>query len=184
MESIFAGSLKTSHFNIKDIRKRHLSYINKIILHCSDTDNEKVTIERINDWHKSSPKNWAGCGYHYFIDSNGLIWIGRKEDWIGCHCRGQNLTSIGICINGKYHFNKKQSDALIKLITNITLRYKDKEFKQVPMQCPPFDYIAKLMPIVGHKMFDFYEKTCPNFCVDYFLASGNIIPFESKKIID
>lgn len=40
------------------------------------------------------------CGYHYVIDLDGRIEIGKDIKYTGQHCKGHNATSIGICYIG------------------------------------------------------------------------------------
>ena len=97
--------------------------IDKIILHCSDSDNAKHDdVSIINQWHKE--KGWNSCGYHYFIKKNGELQTGRFEDKIGAHCKRHNSTSIGVCLSGKTAFTEQQYDTAVLLVKNIMERYK------------------------------------------------------------
>ena len=78
--------------------------IDKIIIHCSATkagkDFRRADIER---WHKERRFPMYGgtyCGYHYVIDLDGRIEIGKEIKYTGQHCKGQNVGSIGICYIG------------------------------------------------------------------------------------
>lgn len=123
--------------------------IDKIILHCSDSDNVKHDdVSIINQWHKE--KGWNSCGYHYFIKKNGELQTGRFEDEIGAHCKGHNSTSIGVCLSGKTAFTEQQYDTAVLLVKNIMERYKLTE-----------------KDIYCHYQFDSF-KTCPNFKIDLF----------------
>ena len=134
--------------------------INKIIIHCSDSENPNHDdISVIREWHTSpSPfdpsKPWSDVGYHYFIKSNGNIQVGRDEGQIGAHCFGHNGDSIGICLHGKTSFSEPQFRMLNNLIRDIKARY---EIEQVE----------------GHGFFD-KKKTCPNFDVHEFLKNYDL----------
>ena len=147
---IYQG-LEVEEFLNKKIRLRKLSQIEKIILHCSATDNEKTTIEDIHKWHLK--RHWGGCGYHFFIDSEGLVFTGRTLKMIGCHCKNHNMTSIGVCLNGLTNFNRKQAISLSLLLKNMS------NFK-----------VKENLPIYPHNYFN-KMKTCPNFDVGLFLNS-------------
>ena len=77
--------------------------INKIILHCSDSDNVgHDNIDEIRRWHLL--KNWLDIGYHFFITKSGELQYGRPLWMEGAHCKEYNKNSIGICLSGKEDF--------------------------------------------------------------------------------
>ena len=83
-----------------------------ITLHVSATK-EGVDIGRdeIDRWHKN--KGWSMIGYHYVIQLDGTIEIGRPESKMGSHVRGYNKNNIGVCIIGG--LGHKNIKAKIKL---------------------------------------------------------------------
>lgn len=164
LPDFIVGRLETCAFRLKDIKRRDTKTINEIILHCSDSDNPHTTIKWINKWHKL--RSWAGCGYHYFINSKGECYLGRRENWIGCHCEGHNRRSIGICVNGRTRFNQKQAKTLMRLIVYLITKYREQDIYKVVIN--PKGNILKLISIVGHNRYN-KKKTCPNFKVDTFL---------------
>lgn len=125
--------------------------LNKIIVHCSDSDNPKHdNIETIRQWHTEKPprgNGWSDVGYHFFIKSNGDIEKGRHISVTGAHVRGQNHDSIGICLHGKTNFTDAQFRTLNRLVHSLC-----------------FDYGIKINQVFGHRDFD-TGKTCPNFDV-------------------
>lgn len=128
--------------------------VKKIILHCSDSDlASHDNIETINAWHKA--RGWRKVGYHYFINKQGLIAIGRQEDEQGAHTKGHNNDSISICISGKSDFNNKQFDETKKLIKNL-LYNRDLTMQDVY----PHNYFNK-------------NKTCPNFDIKVITGVNN-----------
>ena len=121
--------------------------INKIIIHCSDSDIEAHDdISVIDKWHKE--RGWSGVGYHYFIQSNGNIQVGRDIREVGAHTYGYNSDSIGICLHGKNEFTESQFKMLAELI-----KYYKREFD--------------IDEVEGHYHYSDY-KTCPNFDVNWF----------------
>jgi N-acetylmuramoyl-L-alanine amidase len=73
--------------------------INRIILHCSATQEGKdFNAKDIDRWHRE--RGWSGIGYHYVIKLDGTIEVGRDIIKIGSHCKGYNKDSIGICYIG------------------------------------------------------------------------------------
>lgn len=116
--------------------------INKIIVHCSDSDvATHDNIKTVDHWHRE--KGWSGVGYHYFIRKSGLIEYGRTLQERGAHCRGHNADSVGICLSGQLEFTFKQYLSLCKLI----------EALQVTL--------GKL-DVYPHNHFN-RSKSCPNF---------------------
>jgi hypothetical protein len=91
------------------------------ILHHSDKS--ECTIEDVHEWHLN--KDWAGCGYHYFVRKNGNVYAGRPVNAVGAHCPGYNSRSIGICAEGDYTSEKMpspQKQAIINLIKMLGLK--------------------------------------------------------------
>ncbi len=129
--------------------------INKIIVHCSDSEfGDRDLIDR---WHRE--RGWNGIGYHYVIcngfpqhgtryipEHDGLIQEGRTLETVGAHCKGHNKDSIGICLIGRRCFTAKQLyDSLPRLLRSLLAEY-GLHHRQV----------------FGHRDFN-KMKTCPNF---------------------
>jgi len=119
--------------------------IDKVILHCSASDNCDQTAAMIDSWHKE--RGFAKIGYHYFIRSSGMLEKGREDEEVGAHCEGYNATSIGICMAGLYvhNFTTAQFATLTALLKDLRLRYPKAtlhghtEFN-VHKTCPVFSY--------------------------------------------
>ncbi|MGL4850564.1 MAG: N-acetylmuramoyl-L-alanine amidase [Clostridium sp.] len=104
--------------NIKNIKNSKIEIINKnltwneeldytnkpkkIVMHHIEASrtNSNVTVEEVHQWHKNN--GWAGIGYHFYINKNGKIYIGRPENAIGAHALNNNIDTIGIAVEGKY----------------------------------------------------------------------------------
>lgn len=74
--------------------------INEIIVHCSDTPegrNDKA--EDIRRWHVNG-NGWSDIGYHYVVDLDGTIELGRDVALVGAHATGHNANSVGVCYVG------------------------------------------------------------------------------------
>jgi hypothetical protein len=139
------------HINWKDISGREFSreirLINKLILHCSDSDNYlHDDISVIKQWHIE--RGFVDVGYHFFIKKDGTIQAGRPIFMIGAHCAGQNLSSLGICLSGKRSFTDIQFNEAKRLCKILRDNYKIKE-----------------VDIYPHHHFN-KNKTCPNFNLD------------------
>ena len=130
--------------------------IDKIILHCSDSDIDSHSdISVIDSWHKTrgfrcrlESGEVIHVGYHYFIGKDGNTQTGRPLNKMGAHCKGQNKNSIGICLHGATKFGDLQFKSLRNLIIEILVKYPN-------------------CTIHGHN--EFSSKTCPVFDVDDFL---------------
>jgi N-acetyl-anhydromuramyl-L-alanine amidase AmpD len=131
--------------------------INKIIIHCSDSDEpEHDNIETIREWHIGR-KKWSDVGYHYFIDKKGRIFTGRPHEKVGAHCIGQNAKSIGICVSGRKDFWEPQFRSLAFIVKDLMRTYNISRNEIYP-----------------HNFFNI-AKTCPNFNID------KIWVFDSEK---
>jgi len=144
--------------------------ISKIYIHCSASKWADVKV--IRQWH-TKDRGWRDVGYHFVIcngyptystykkglfqkEFDGKIQEGRPLSQIGCHVRGDNRNSIGICLIGNEHFTPTQFLSLASLVAKL--------LKQ-------FD--IKIKNVLGHR--DFWtlkakkpKKTCPNFSMVEF----------------
>ena len=137
--------------------------INKIIIHCTDSEFGNVRI--IDNWHKA--RGWKGIGYHYLIgnaypeyenykeripavEHDGLILEGRPIDQIGAHTLHHNLDSIGIALVGTNTFTRAQLHSLVKLLK---------------MLLKQFD--LSIADVYGHYEFNSW-KSCPNINMNFF----------------
>ena len=73
-------------------------------------------------------KGWGDIGYHFFIESDGKLCIGRNVGTVGAHCRdsGMNYKSIGICVQGNFEVERpttKQLDRFKRLILSLRKKY-------------------------------------------------------------
>ena len=74
--------------------------ITDIIIHCAATpEGSDVKTATIKGWHVAGRK-WKDIGYHYVIELDGTVHVGRDESVIGAHTTGYNAHSIGVCYVG------------------------------------------------------------------------------------
>ncbi|MEA3279452.1 MAG: N-acetylmuramoyl-L-alanine amidase, partial [Thermodesulfobacteriota bacterium] len=114
----------------EDVKKSKRE-INYIVVHCSATrEGHYFDVFDIDKWHKD--RGWSGCGYHYVLNLDGSISIGRDVDYVGAHVRGHNSDSIGICLIGgldesrnpkENSFTEKQMLFLKELINELKKLY-------------------------------------------------------------
>lgn len=128
------------------IYTRKLDDITILIIHCSGSDfPQHDNIETIRQWHLE--RGFDDVGYHYFIQKNGNIEIGRLLEKIGAHTLGYNSESVGICLGGSIDFTESQMISAAKLIDNLFLYLTN---------------LKKTYGILPHRFFN-VNKTCPNF---------------------
>lgn len=100
-----------------------LNYVTEIILHHTEVSTPH-TVQDVHKWHQK--KQWAGIGYHFFIDKNGEIYTGRPLNAVGAHTLGHNKNSIGVCFEGDFNREKmtdKQLDGSVMLLSLLLLAY-------------------------------------------------------------
>lgn len=102
----------------------------KIIVHHSASSPTNTSLSDINEWHRQRDftKSELGffVGYHFVIFPNGTVVRTRSDDEVGCHCIGQNFSSLGVCLVG--NFDKDfptiaQQDALGVFLVEYTKKY-------------------------------------------------------------
>jgi N-acetylmuramoyl-L-alanine amidase len=83
--------------------------INLIVVHCSATgEGVDFRAKDIDNWHRA--KGWKKIGYHFVIDLNGVVELGRPLEEMGSHVHGHNANSIGIVYIGGLDANGKAKD--------------------------------------------------------------------------
>jgi len=140
-------------------------HINEIIIHCTATrkswmqaNSTSDKVSEIKRWHVEDNK-WSDIGYHYVIDTDGTVALGRPVIRSGAHCRGRNRNSIGVTLIGGFggekhdefsdHFTDEQDEALQLLIENLRDTHN----------------ISK---VSGHS--EYANKACPCFSVDDYIT--------------
>lgn len=90
----------------------------------------KISVEDIRRWHVE--QNFGDIGYHFIVDSDGLILSGRSLEQMGAHCKAnrRNHTSLGICIVGNFQYDSPsevQMSSLIMLVKYLKTKYQIKD---------------------------------------------------------
>lgn len=127
--------------------------VNKIIIHCTATEDGKdIRAKDIKAYHVNA-KGWRNIGYHYVIDLDGTIEPGRPISQPGAHCLGQNAHSIGVAYVGGLKNGKPadtrtpaQKAALLKLVTKLVTLYRCEvhgHCEYAKKACPCFDVQAE-----------------------------------------
>ena len=121
-----------------------------IVVHCDGLmPHQHNTIKKIDDYHKS--KGWKGVGYHFFIQRDGTVEVGRKLWEVGAHCVNHNRYSIGICYEGGLDAAGEAADTR----TPEQVRALRELIERLHAQFPK-------AVIVGHRDLD-PRKKCPCF---------------------
>lgn len=139
--------------------------LTEIIVHAAVTPPNwragQSTAERVAEvrrWHVED-NGWSDIGYHYMIDRDGTVAIGRPLERPGAHVRGHNRTTVGICLFGGYqgtasdefsdNFTPEQDIALRDLIERLETEY------------------PSITKVSGHN--EYAAKACPCFNVKRWL---------------
>lgn len=89
---------------LKKSRRR----IDYIVVHCTATpEGQAKTVEQIRAEHKK--EGWSDIGYHYVIDLQGNVHLGRDVDISGSHVSGYNPYSIGVVYVGGLERDPRKS---------------------------------------------------------------------------
>jgi N-acetyl-anhydromuramyl-L-alanine amidase AmpD len=74
--------------------------INLLVLHCSDTrPDQDFTIEKLMRSHRARGFG-TYPGYHLYVRRDGSLYYCRPVSERGCHVKGHNSNSVGICYEG------------------------------------------------------------------------------------
>lgn len=111
--------------------------------------------ERVNNHHK---KKWGfisslgfGIGYQKFIEFDGTVFTGRRDNEEGAHTIGMNNSSVGICLQGNMEERKPTQAQLISLTKELG------KYEVVKMHC------------------DFSKTLCPGKYLKEWLLKGRTL---------
>lgn len=123
--------------------------INFIVVHCTATvAGRHVSAAEVDQWHRQ--RGFDSIGYHYLVDVDGYLYLGRPEEEVGAHAKGVNKCSIGVAYAGGLDAHGDPADTrtpqqkatLRRLLTDLHARYPEAS-------------------IVGHR--ELAAKACPCF---------------------
>lgn len=142
----------------KVLLKRSKRRIDYIAIHCTATpEGMAKTVDQIKQEHQK--QGWATIGYHYVIEIDGSVHIGRDVDISGAHVDGYNANSIGVVYVGGLENKPNTPYALLKTKDTRTQEQKA-ELLSLLMD------LRRLYPnakIQGHRDFPKVKKGCPSF---------------------
>lgn len=123
--------------------------IKEITVHCSGTNIRSYDFAEIKHDHIKN-RGWSDIGYHFLINFEGNIDIGRPVIKSGAHVKGRNSHSIGVCILGLDAFTDIQFQQLARLLETLCM-------------------LMGLNQKAIRAHYEFNEnKTCPNFSLEWF----------------
>lgn len=131
--------------------------IKYLIIHHTCSPINTTTAEDVHRWHLE--RGWLGIGYHYCIEGDGTIVVGRPEDAMGAHCSGGfNEFSLGVALCGdftKENPTQKQLDSLVWLLNDILNRFPNIEIHGhkyfVNTKCPGNLNLNKILERLNKK---------------------------------
>lgn len=114
-----------------------------------------TTLEEIDKWHRA--RGWRGVGYHYVIEPDGRLRLGRREHEVGAHARGRNQDTIGICVavDARDGIPSVAWDQLVTLTRDLVRRYA----LTVDDVIPHYDVSDTLCP--AFPIADLHEAIAP-----------------------
>ncbi|MBX7138575.1 MAG: N-acetylmuramoyl-L-alanine amidase [Oligoflexia bacterium] len=83
-----------------------------IVVHHSATAAD-ATLDEIRRAHVA--RGWDDIGYHWLLDQNGFLQVGRSDQRAGAHALGLNDASLGICCIGDYEDNPPKVEMVAAL---------------------------------------------------------------------
>lgn len=134
--------------------------LDEIIIHCTATRADfmpKATasdrVAEVRRWHVED-RGWKDIGYHYLIDRDGTLVVGRPLAIVGAHTQGHNTGTVGIALFGGHgssatdqfedNYTPAQRAALESLVTGLKEKHGIKK-------------------VSGHNQYS--SKACPGFQV-------------------
>lgn len=138
--------------------KRSKRRIDYIVVHCTATpEGQDKTVEQIRAEHRK--QGWSDIGYHYVVDLQGSVHLGRDVDISGSHVSGYNSYSIGVVYVGGLERDPRKTYSQLKAKDTRTNAQK------AALMSLLID-LRKLYPeakILGHRDFPKVSKACPSF---------------------
>lgn len=132
-------------------------WVQRVFIHCSASDNpDHDNVSVMDKWHRD--RGWNGVGYHFFIQKNGTIQVGRNIERTPAAQRnrkkvdrpyfgGGNEGTIAICLHGlhKDKFTMQQRKALVDFCSQINNVYNGEVtfhgHREIDWkECPVIDY--------------------------------------------
>ena len=153
--------------------------VTRIVLHCSDTwPSANFTIEKLAASHRKAGYG-PYPGYHFFVTRDGWLYYCRPLNVRGCHAKGYNTGSIGVCYEGgrkeeckRWHQNEcehcgKRGCKCPKGLHTMSPWEDNRTAEQMVTLHVLLSTLHELWPeavILGHRDLPGVKKACP--CLD------------------
>lgn len=135
------------------IFQKPVRQVDRVFLHCSASDNEALAGDRlvreIHAWHVK--RRFAGIAYHFVIDKEGQVLVGRSIEATPAAQQHHNRATIAICVHGLAieKFTAPALSACLDLCREINRAYEGKvsfhgHREVAAKECPVFDYRSLL----------------------------------------
>ena len=131
--------------------------IDLIVLHCTDTrPSQNFTFEKLAASHRARGFG-KYPGYHFYVRRDGTLYYCRPLSIAGCHVKGYNAHSIGVCYEGGHREDEPPLDR----------KYEDNRTAEQQVTLHELlTRLHELFPearIVGHRDLPGVAKACPCF---------------------
>jgi hypothetical protein len=113
-----------------------------------------TTLEDIRGWHLG--RGWSDIGYHYVIEEDGKIRVGRPLWLTGAHCRRHNSYTVGVCLVGD---NTRPGE-----------EWTNAQIKSLKTLANAFNLVLPEMDAVGHR--DKTATLCPGLDIKELLKEA------------
>lgn len=140
---------------------RPMRPVQRVFIHCTDENSSlrgKALVDAIRRYHVQE-QGWSDIGYHYVIDLDAGLFIGRGIEIVPAAQRGHNTNTVAIVLQGKKvdDFHEGQFMVLRELCAQIRdahdgmITFHGHKEVTPDKTCPVFDYRAVLgLDMYGH----------------------------------
>ena len=140
-----------------DLPRADFLRIDLIVLHCTDTrPSQNFTLEILAASHRARGFG-KYPGYHFYVRRDGTLYYCRPLSIAGCHVKGYNANSIGVCYEGGHREDEPPLDR----------KYEDNRTAEQQVTLHELlSTLHELFPearIVGHRDLPGVAKACPCF---------------------
>lgn len=128
-----------------------------IVVHHTDgnADDTADDVDRVHAARGFARLGGVHTGYHYVIETDGTLRLGRPDVYMGAHARGHNADSVGVALIGAYHLGdpvpELQRRQAVALVADLCRRHG-----------------LQAEAVKGHG--ELVATLCPGFPIDSFRA--------------
>jgi N-acetylmuramoyl-L-alanine amidase len=147
--------------------------VDRVFLHCTAYAGQDLVgdqlVDAVKSWHLA--RNFSDIGYHYLIDKDGELLLGRDLARIPAAQYMHNSKTIAICLDGlhSHQFTKLQFITLYDLVRQINNAYSVITFhghcEVSNKTCPVFNYKEVLNLTESGRFKGQLKKHLSQFCI-------------------